>query len=100
MQTINLSGKLVLSKEVQDNYEKLVEFRDDLLSGNSLTKNSDCVAAFNAVTRLLSQMTKDLATAHSAERFAQAKAILIATLKEVDAEVASRYIAALKEKDL
>ena len=91
---------IVISAELKKHYDLAIKFRDDLLAGNNLTKNSDIVSSMNSVTRLLSDMTKQLEAAENAENFASVKSILISVLKDTDTETSTRFTNALKEKQL
>lgn len=91
---------IVVSKELYDHYEEVLEFKNGLLNKDTLAKNTDIIASLNAVTKVLIELTKLLDKAHNAENFAQTKQILITTLKDTDIETAELYLEALREKEL
>lgn len=91
---------IVVSDELNKHYQEIVGFKNTLMSKDSLTKNNDIIAALNAITKILVELTKLLEKTHNAENFAAVKQILIATLKDVDTETCDEYIKALKEKNL
>ncbi|MCK4500505.1 hypothetical protein KAU11_08400 [Candidatus Babeliales bacterium] len=96
------NSSILVSAELKAHYDDTAQFLKDLKNPEKsiLTKNSDIVAAINAVTRVLTTLTKQLTEAHNSENFAAMKMILISTLKDTDTDTSTRFLNALKEKRL
>lgn len=93
-------GSIILSEEIKKHYQDLMKLKQHIFLKTTYAKPSERVSAMNSITKLLSQMTKDLERTHNAEKFEKAKQILIGLLKEVDEDIGMEFVERCKDHDI